>query len=238
MDKTKQCDGVAATGDSTGLADSGHRFHDTAEAWLVGEALTRLHGEESEARGGYARATELLAKIGAAEAFAHVFASAPREDVSLRWSLLYILADTGEMRAADLFARAAIEPIRVERDPLACESAYDGEVLVRTMAIEGLGRLAQRDAGLIGHLYKVIESQPDCALRIEAVKAVLAAAPAEAERLRHVLPQELHFALELKRVRAQTLVVDEFAAAKDAVREMPALDGRSVRPSANHKCCC
>lgn len=162
----------------------------------------------------------------------------PREDVSLRWSLLYVLAETGDARAADLFMEVASARIGMERDPRACEGPYDGEVLVRTMAVEGLGRLAGKDQGVIDRLRRVIEAQPDQAMRTEAIKAILAAFPQEAERLRHVLPEELHFALALRHVRAQSLAVEHEASKLDTVRAMPSLDGKSHGPSIRSCKCC
>jgi len=232
------CHGGTITGDVTGTEDGPRHFDQDPESWLIGEALARLNGDSREAEGGYQRATELLVKIGAAEAFGRILASVPRGDVPLRWSLLHVLADTADPRAADLFARAAIEPIRMDRDPRACETAYDGEVLVRTMAIEGLGRLAQRDASLVGHLWKVLEAQGDRALKIEAVKAIRAAAPNEAEKLREHLPEDLRFAVDLKQVAAQSLGVEYAATAVDSVRAMPGLDGKSATPAARPRCCC
>lgn len=226
------------TGDRA-TSETGRRHFDAdASSWLVGEAIARLHSEDCEGQGGYQRAVELLALLDAASSVGAVFNAAPREDVPLRWSLLYVLAEADDPKAAELFAHIAIEPIRVERDPKVCESLYDGEVLIRTMAIEGLGRLAARDAGIIDLLHKVLEAQPDRALRVEAVRAILAAAPKEVERLKKTLPEELHFALTLKHVRAQSLAVEYEASAVDKVRAMPSLDRTSARPTTHNCVCC
>ena len=226
------------TGDRAAIQTGRRHFDADATSWLVGEAIARLHSDDCEGQGGHQRAVELLARLDAGSAVGAVFNAAPREDTALRWSLLYVLAETADPKAADLFARVAMEPIRVERDRRVCESLYDGEVLVRTMAIEGLARLAARDAGIVDLLHKVLEAQPDRALRIETAKAILAAAPKEVERLKKSLPEELHFALTLKHVRAQSLAVEYEASAVDKVRAMPDLDRASTRPTTRNCVCC
>lgn len=228
----------AVTGDRNVTEPGRRHFDSDATAWLVGEAVARVHADDGEGQGGFKRAVELLGRLEATGAFGALLKAVPREDVPLRWSLLYVLAEVGDMRAAELFARVAGEPIRGERDPAACESEYDGEVLVRTMAIEGLARLAARDRALVDLLHNVLETQPEPALRIEAVKAILAAAPDEAKRLKKTLPEDLQFALTLKRVRAQTLAVEYEATGVDAVRPMPSLDRTSLSPTTRtHDCC-
>jgi HEAT repeat protein len=237
--KTATCDtkGDGVTADRVTAETARRHFDADATSWLVGEAIARLHSEDLEGQGGFKRAVELMARVGSTAAVGAILDVAPGDDVPLRWSLLYVLAETGDPEAARLFARAAMEPIHGERDRVGCESAYDGEVLVRTMAIEGLGRLAERDSGLLGLLYEVLKAQPERALRVEAVKAILAVAPDEAERLRETLPEDLHFALRLKQARAQTLAVEYEAGAVDTVRAMPSLDRSNPRPTTRNCCC-
>jgi hypothetical protein len=228
------------TGDGMEVKDARQYFNQDAVSWLVGEGIRNLHACDDQQALAYRRIVELLAQSAAAtKAVAQIVRSVAQEDVNLRWSLLYLLADTGDPAAADVFVRVACEPIEPrERDRRACETPRDGEVLVRTMAIEGLGRVAASHKEAVEKLYRVIEAQPEPALRIEAVKAILAAAPGEADRLKKILPESLHFALTLQRVKAESLAVEFEKAATDKVRQMPHLDQVKTTPTATPMATC
>lgn len=212
------------TPDRLTVAPARRPFDGDPVSWLIGEAVARLHAEDEQGRNGYRRAVELLARLDSAKAFGAVLKAVPRDDVPLRWSLLYLLAETGDLRAADLFAKVAAEPIRVKRHPTACETAYDGELLVRVRAIRGLAQLAARDRALVERLYEVLERQTAPSLRIEAVKGILAADAGEAKRLKKALPKELHFALTLEIVDPKSLSAEVDAGAVESKPPPPGLD--------------
>src|SRR6476661_9533121 len=109
-------------GDAARRADSKRPFDGSRTAWLVGEAIRLLNAVDDGARTDYRRAVEMLADTGEAAATVRaILANAPYEDAPLRWSLLYVLADTGDTRAISLFSDiAASEVPRANRT--SCES--------------------------------------------------------------------------------------------------------------------
>lgn len=235
----KDCGCHTPTGDGVEANEGRRWFDQDAVGWLVGEGIRHIHAADDKAELGYKRVVELLAGNDAAtRTIAQLIHTVTADDVCLRWSLLHLLADVGDARAADVFTHVASEPVEPrERDRRCCESVRDGEVLVRTMAIEGLAKVSAAHKLGVERLFKVLEAQAEPALRVEAVKAILAAEPHAAERLKHMLPESLHFALTLKRARAESLAVEvEAKGMADAVRGMPVLGSARTSPAAQGDC--
>jgi hypothetical protein len=218
-------------GDTARRSESKRVFDESRTAWLVGEAVRLLNAGDDEARADYRRAVELLADTGEAAATVRAILSNVRhEDVPLRWSLLYVLSDTGDTRAISLFSDiAASEVPRVDRT--SCESPRDGEVLVRTMAIEALARLAA-DPGAIEGLFLVLQRQSEPALRAEAVKALRG----HDDRVSELLGDDERWMLDLKRREFEELTVEfEVGAATDRKPTVPRLSEHHTAPSTIHK---
>jgi|KBSMisStaDraftv2_1062788.scaffolds.fasta_scaffold460931_2 hypothetical protein len=234
---TPDCGCKKVTADAMDISDARRHFDMDATSWLVGEAIRHMNAADDKQELAYRRTTELLAQSSeATKTIAQILYRAPRDDINLRWALLYLLADIGDAHSAPVFAEAAVEAIEPrERDRRACETPRDGEVLVRTMAIEGLARVATTHKLGTDLLYRIIEAQPEPALRIEAVKAILAMSPNEAEKLKKILPEQLHFALSLQRVKAETLAVEFDSKATDMVKQMPQLGAVKTTPAVT--CC-
>ena len=229
-------------GDGVDAADRSRAvFHRDPVAWLVGQGIRHLNAADADGELGLLRVTELLRASGTASAaIGQALHDCDPDDHSLRWSLLYLLDAVDDAHAAEVFFRAAAEPVpAADRYPRGCETPRDGEVLVRTMAVAGLARRARKDADAVGLLFKLLEAQPERALRVEAVKALLAADAQLAERIRSMLPQELHFALELKHVRAEVLAVEhEPVTRADVVQRGPELGSRRRAPKSTRCDCC
>lgn len=216
-------------------------FNRDPVAWLVGQGLRHLNAADADGELGLVRVIELLRGSGAASAsIGQALHECAQDDHSLRWSLLYLLDAVDEARAAEVFFRAAAEPVpSADRYPRGCETPRDGEVLVRTMAVAGLARRALQDKDAVQLLFKLLEAQPERALRVETVKALLAADPAHAERIRSMLPRDLHFALDLKRVRAEVLAVEhEPVSRSDGTPRGPELGSKRRAPRSTRCDCC
>jgi hypothetical protein len=228
-------DGVDATDRSRAV------FNRDPVAWLVGQGIRHLNAADAEGELGLMRVIELLRSSGTASAaIGQALHDSPQDDHSLRWSLLYLLAEVDEARSAEVFFRAAAEPVpSADHYKRGCETPRDGEVLVRTMAIAGLARRARQDKDAVHLLFKLLEAQPERALRVEAVKALLAVDAQHAERIRSMLPQELHFALDLKRVRAEVLAVEhEPVSRSDSTPRGPELGSKRRAPKSTRCDCC
>lgn len=216
-------------------------FNRDPVAWLVGQGIRHLNAADADGELGLQRVVELLRSSGrASDSIGQALHDCDPDDHSLRWSLLYLLDAVDDAHAAEFFFRAAVEPVpAADRYPRGCETPRDGEVLVRTMAVAGLARRARQDPDAVGLLFKLLDAQPERALRVESVKALLAVDPQLAERIRSMLPEELHFALDLKRVRAEVLAVEhEPLTRADTVQRGPELGSRRRAPKSTRCDCC
>jgi hypothetical protein len=237
---TKDC-ACETTGDGVDPRLGRRLFDHDAVAWLVGEGVRHMNAVEPDGEMSYFRVLELLrTSEDAVHAIGRVLSIAPADDSNLRWSLLYLLAELDQPRSLELFLKVALDKISPRpRDGQGCESARDGEVLVATMAIDGLGRLARGEAAAIDALFRIVEAQEEAALRIEAVKAILAVAPDAADRLAKMLPENLVYAIDLKVERAEALHVEFDSTAVDKVRRIPSLDrAKAAVPKSNFGPCC
>jgi hypothetical protein len=200
------------TGDGLQASHDPTRFAGTSAGWLIGQAVKYMHADDDEGRQSYQRATELLAHdSGGTESAARLLKGVQHGDPMLRWSLLYVLADAAPTGVGNLLTDVAVSALpAVNRDSQACESPRDLELLVRTMAIEGLAQVADRNGAELTQrqLVSVLERQMEPALRIEAVKALLRIAPASADLIRKILPEELHFAIDLRKAHESDLHVE------------------------------
>ena len=225
-----------SAGDGLEAARRDDTFDRDATSWLIGQSLRYLNAQDTREEIAYRRVIELLdTHRGAVAALAQAFHDSPREDHNLRWSLLYILSEIGDASAAESFFTAAAEPVPArDRYEQGCETPRDGEILVRTMAIAGLARLAAKEAKTKELFYRLIEAQPERALRVEAAKQLLLLDPQAAERVKGLLPEELHFALQLKIVRAESLAVEHDAIKADATTIPPEMGAKPRSPRACH----
>ncbi|HYJ04162.1 MAG TPA: hypothetical protein VEX43_03450 [Chthoniobacterales bacterium] len=226
-----------ATGDDLDAATPRRVLDRDAVAWLAGQGIRYLHAANADEEMSFKRTVELLQRMpGATAAIAQAFHETSREDHSLRWALLYLLAEVGDASAAEIFFKAAAEPVPSrDRYPQGCETPRDGEVLVRTMAIAGLARTVPDNKDATELLYKLLAAQPERALRIETVKALMALDPRAAGRIKETLPKELHFVTDLTKVRAEALAVEHETKTIDKARLAPQL---GAKPSSPRSSCC
>jgi hypothetical protein len=225
------------TGDGMDSTPQHRIFDRDTVTWLAGEGIRYLHAADEREEIAYRRTVELLQKMPeATAAIGQAFHDVPHDDYSLRWALLYLLAEMNDVSAAKVFYKAAAEPVPSrDRYPQGCETPRDGEVFVRTMAIAGLARVGARDKGVIDLLYRLLEAQPERALRIETVKALRSLDPNSIERIRNALPEELQFAVDITQVRAEALAVEHENKLADATRFAPELGKKASSPRAS--CC-
>jgi len=131
---------------------------------------------------------------------------------SLRWSLYYVLAEVALPDITPVLVEKAIaelpgDPEDAESD--ACEGLSDDAALVSVMAVEGIQRLLEDDAGrerAADALRHIIDNQPHPAVRRAAARALLAD-PRHREAFLSGIPPDL---MEL--VQASQLSPAEIAA--------------------------
>ena len=88
--------------------DAGNRpFDVSATAWLMGQGVRYLNTAGKEGELGYQHVVELLRRCGKdlLETVTSLFHQARSGDVPLRWSLLYVLGDTGDASTAPTKSR-------------------------------------------------------------------------------------------------------------------------------------
>jgi hypothetical protein len=195
------------SGDGMQAVTSAYPFGNSATGWLLGEAVRHLHSADKESEALYKRAVEVLSRnaedlVEAVRGLSH---QAGQFGSGLRWSLLHVLGDAGKADAAKFLVATTLEKLP-EEDREHCESIRDTEVLVRTMAIEAIAKIATRYPEASWALLEIVKAQPAHALLIEAVKA--AADLGLRDKVREMLPENQRWILDIKRVKATEVVAD------------------------------
>ncbi|HEX6208544.1 MAG TPA: hypothetical protein VF058_09350, partial [Actinomycetota bacterium] len=144
-------------GDSVRAEPEVRPFDESAAAWLIGEGVRYLNSADKEGELAYRRVTELLKdRNDTVEILTTILRQAGGGDAPLRWNLFYLLGDVGDAGAADLLAEASLEALPDESSEDACEGPRDQELLVRTMAVHALGRVAGRHPEAGEQLLRII----------------------------------------------------------------------------------
>jgi len=189
--------------------DAGNRpFDISATAWLVGQGVRYLNTADKEGELAYLRVLELLRRCSKdlLETVTGLFRQAKSGDAPLRWSLLYVLGDAGDGSAADFLVRTALEQLPEAKADQGCEGPRDAEMLVCTMAVHALQRVAGRHPEVSGQLLKIVSEKPARPILIEAVK--VANELGLKEKVRDLLPKEDHWILDIRRARTEELFAE------------------------------
>jgi hypothetical protein len=162
-----------------------------------------LNTADKEGELAYARVVEILRRCSndLLEAVSGLFRQVKSGDSSLRWNLLYVLGDAGDGSAADFLVHAALGPLPEVKEDGGCESDRDIEMLVCTMAIHALQRVAGHHSQVREHLLKIVSARPARPILIEAVKA--ASELGLKDQVRDLLPKEDHWILDIRRARTE-----------------------------------
>lgn len=176
----------------------------SANAWLVQQGIRYLHSADKEGKFAYKHVIELLTRNEAADSIVQLIRTSSQADVPVRWSLLYLLGDIADKKAANWLVQFAVEPLPARGE--GCEGPRDLELLLRTMAIESLKKIAVRHPGTSEHLLKIISAHPDRAVLIEAVKAAVELGLKE--RVAEFLPKEDHWIFDIRKARVEEIHAD------------------------------
>jgi hypothetical protein len=183
-------------------------FDHSATAWLVGQGVRYLNTDDKEGEVAYQRVIELLRRCGddLLETVTGMLRAAPSGDAPLRWCLLHVLGDAAGARAGEFLVQLSVERLPEKNVDEGCEGLRDSELLVRTMAVHAVGRIAGRHPEAKDHLLKIVAERPDRALLIEACK--VAGELGLKDKAREILRQEEHWMLDIRRARTEEVFAE------------------------------
>jgi hypothetical protein len=183
-------------------------FDISATAWLVGQAVGYLNTADKEGELAYLRVVEVLRRGGKdlLETVIGLFRQAKSGDAPLRWNLLYVLGDAGDGDAADFLVHTALERLPEANPDQACEGARDAEMLVCTMAVHALHRVAGRHPEIAEAILQIVSARPARPILVEAVK--VANERGLQEKVRELLPREDHWILDIRRARNEEVFAE------------------------------
>lgn len=176
----------------------------TANAWLVQQAIIYLNSSDREAEISYKHTIELLVKSQAIDSIIQMIRTTSKTDVTLQWSLLYLLGDIRDKTAAKWLSQYTIEQLPARGQ--SCEGPRDGELLLRTMALESLKKIAMHNAEVSELILEIISQHPDRELLIEAVKAAVELGLKE--KVVEILPREEHWIIDIRKAKIEELQAD------------------------------
>lgn len=189
--------------DSLEVIEPARLFDRSATAWLLGQAVRYLNAADKEGELAYTRVVEILRRCGddLLENLNGLFRHVKSGDSALRWNLLCLLGDVGNGSAADFLVRAASRQLPEAREDAGCESDRDMEMLVCTMAVHALQKVAGRHPEVSESLLRIVSARPARPILIEAVKA--AGELGLRDRVRELLPKDEHWILDIRRARTE-----------------------------------
>jgi hypothetical protein len=198
-----------------------------------------LNTEGKAAETAYRQVVELLTtRDDAEQTLFKVLRSASSEDIGQRWCALFVVGDIGRKTAGEQLFRAAVESLpkscHDDKDFVGCEGPRDGEILVRTMAVEALQRVAERHEEVAEFVVKLVAARPDQAVLIEAVKA--SRALNLTDKVREVLRKEDHWMLDI-RIQPVTEVMAAPERGDDTALGYTPPNTKTVRTAPAADCC-
>ena len=206
MSCDKQTSG--AESDSLEVRGTSRPFDRSGTAWLIGEAVRYLNTPDKEGELGYTRAVEVLRNCGkdVLETVNGIFKQVKSGDSALRWNLLYVLGDVGDRSAADFLVHTALNKLPETHEEEGCQSARDMEMLVSTMAVHAIQKVAARHPEVSEALLQVVAKGPERPILIEAVK--VAGELGLKDKVRGLLREEDHRILDIRKARTEEVFAE------------------------------
>ena len=223
--------------DNLGVSGTIRPFDGSATAWLVGQGVRYLNTADKEGELAYLRVAELLRHCAKdlPDTVTGLFRHAKSGDAALRWNLLYLLGDAGDARAAEFLVRTALERLPDATPDQGCEGARDVEMLVCTMAVHALHRVAGRHPEVSEMILKVVSERPARPILIEAVK--VAGELGLKEKVKELLPKEDQWILDIRRARVEEVFAEPEREDGKERGFTPPRQG-ALRTAPNSACCC
>jgi hypothetical protein len=189
--------------DSLEVVPATRLFDKSATAWLLGQAVRYLNTSDKEGELAYTRVVETLSHCNndLLETVKALFRQVKAGDTALRWNLLHVVGDSGDAGAADFLVQTALKQLPDVREDAGCESDRDIEMLVCTMAVHALHKVAERYPDASRTLLTIVSAKPARPILIEAVK--LANQLGLKDQVREILPKDEHWILDIRQARVE-----------------------------------
>jgi hypothetical protein len=186
------------------LADADDPVPSTEAGSLVREFLHDVNASGDDADDVYGQTLARLRERAepVAEAFADSYRAASRDAYGLRWALVYGAAKLEHPAALTFLREVAGSPVPLEESNDHHFSTAKEESIIRTTAVEGLGRLAVGGEGEAEEgLFEAL-SHPTFSVRVTAAQALVDGDDSAVMRNRILasLPADEAFVLEIRRV--------------------------------------
>ena len=194
--------------DSLEVKDGHSPFDRSGTAWLLGNAVRYLNSADKGAGDEYQRVVEVLRPSGSdlLKTVTGLFRNVQSGDAALRWNALHVLGDAGGEDAAGFLFRTAVGPLSDAEGDLGCETGRDMEILVCTMAVHALHRLAVRHPQASEAILRIVKTRPAQPILIEAVKVAIELNLQK--DLRELLAQSDLWILDIKHRATQEVFAD------------------------------
>lgn len=176
----------------------------SANVWLIQKGISYLNSADNIAEVSYQYVKELLTRNEASDTIVQLIRSTSRADITSQWNLLYILGDIADKQPAKWLVGYSVEPL--PKRGQSCEGPRDGELLLRTMAIESLAKIAKRNPDVSEDILKIISIHPEREVLIEAVKEGIGLGLKE--KIHELLPKEDHWMLDIRKARAEEIYAE------------------------------
>ena len=176
----------------------------TSNEWLITQAVSYLNSIDQDAEIHYNNVIELLIKNEAAGAIIQQIRSDSKSDKMLQWSLIYLLGDVVSLESARWLATYAVE--RLPERGEGCESPRDSTVLLRTVAIQSLIKIARQYTGAIEYVLQIVKIHPDREILIEAVKGAVELGLKD--KVRELLPQQDQWIIDIRKAKTEEVHAD------------------------------
>lgn len=185
------------------LADAADPVPKSEAGSLVRDFLRDMNASGDNADEIYAQTLARLREEGAAvaAAFADSYRAAPHDAYPLRWALVYGAARLEHSAASEFLQEVLRSPMPPERSDDHYFSSVKEESIIRTTAVEGLGRLSADDPEAERALIESL-SHSTFSVRVAAAQTLLEQDDSAdmRDRLRQRLPVGEEFILDIKRL--------------------------------------
>ena len=187
--------------DSLEIRAANPLFDRSDTSWLLGQAVRYLNTDDKKGEFAYARTVELLRRCAhdLLENVNGLFKQVKSGDAALRWNLLYVLGDSGDRSAADFLVQTALKRLPEVKEEEGCQSERDIEMLVSTMAVHAVEKVAARHPEVSEAVLEIIKNKPTRPILIEAVK--VAANLGLKDKARELLSDDDAWILDIRQAR-------------------------------------